>query len=87
MVEGPRFQSEGYHAFLYRLLGRRGVLVLNAVATVDQLSSVKASMQQLLPAVEFNPGHRYADFFPGKDQMAEYGIGALIVGSIAAIEP
>ncbi|HEV7667622.1 MAG TPA: DUF2167 domain-containing protein [Thermoanaerobaculia bacterium] len=67
-----------------RVLGRRGVLVLNAVSTVDQLSSVKTSMQQLLPAVEFNPGHRYADFIPGKDKMAEYGIGALVVGTLAA---
>ncbi len=67
-----------------RVLGRRGVLVLNAVASVNQLSSVKVSMQQLLPAVEFNPGHRYADFIPGKDKMAEYGIGALIVGTLAA---
>lgn len=67
-----------------RVLGRRGVLVLNAVSTVDQLASVKTSMQQLLPAVEFNPGHRYADFIPGKDKMAEYGIGALVVGTLAA---
>lgn len=67
-----------------RVLGRRGVLVLNAVSTVDQLSSVKTSMQTLLPAVEFNPGHRYADFIPGKDKMAEYGIGALVVGTLAA---
>ncbi len=67
-----------------RVLGRQGVLVLNAVATVDQLASVKTSMQHLLPAVEFNPGHRYADFIPGKDKMAEYGIGALVVGTLAA---
>jgi uncharacterized membrane-anchored protein len=67
-----------------RVLGRRGVLVLNAVSTVDQLASVRMSMQQLLPAVEFNPGHRYADFIPGKDKMAEYGIGALVVGTLAA---
>lgn len=67
-----------------RVLGRRGVLVLNAVSTVNQLSSVKTSMQTLLPAVEFNPGHRYADFIPGKDKMAEYGIGALVVGTLAA---
>ncbi len=67
-----------------RVLGRRGVLVLNAVSTIDQLASVKTSMQQLLPAVEFNPGHRYADFIPGKDKMAEYGIGALVLGTLAA---
>ncbi|MEP7011797.1 MAG: DUF2167 domain-containing protein [Acidobacteriota bacterium] len=67
-----------------RVLGRRGVLVLNAVSTVDQLASVTTSMQLLLPAVDFNPGHRYADFIPGKDKMAEYGIGALVLGTLAA---
>ncbi len=67
-----------------RVLGRRGVLVLNAVASVDQLGSIRTSMQQLLPAVEFNPGHRYADFVPGKDKVAEYGMGALVLGTLAA---
>ena len=67
-----------------RVLGRRGVLVLNAVAGMDQIATVKTSMQRLLPAVEFNQGHRYADFIPGKDKLAEYGIGALVVGTLAA---
>ena len=34
--------------------------------------------------VEFNGGHRYADFIPGTDKVAEYGIAALIAGGIAA---
>ncbi len=67
-----------------RVLGRRGVLVLNAVASLDRLPQVKDGMQGLLPAIEFNPGHRYADFVPGKDKVAKYGIGALIIGSLAA---
>jgi len=67
-----------------RVLGRRGVLVLNAVAGMNQLPVIRTSMQELLPAVEFNPGHRYMDYIPGKDKLAEYGIGALIAGTIAA---
>jgi uncharacterized membrane-anchored protein len=67
-----------------RVLGRRGVLVLNAVAGVEPLEEVRLAMQNLLPAVEFNPGHRYTDYLPGKDKLATYGIGALIAGSIAA---
>lgn len=67
-----------------RVLGRRGVLVLNAVAGMELLPNVRTSMQQLLPMVEFNPGHRYADFLPGKDKVAEYGIGALVLGTLAA---
>src|SRR2546426_2131137 len=31
-----------------------------------------------------NEGHRYADFVPGTDKVAEYGIAALIAGGVAA---
>lgn len=67
-----------------RVLGRRGVLVLNAVASMDQLEPIEADMQHVLDLVEFNPGHRYADFIPGTDRVAAYGIGALIAGKVAA---
>jgi len=67
-----------------RVLGRRGVLVLNAVAAMDQLESIKRAMGQVMGFVEFNEGHRYADFVPGTDKVAEYGIAALIVGGVAA---
>jgi uncharacterized membrane-anchored protein len=66
-----------------RVLGRRGVLVLNAVSGMDQLATVKSEMERLLPRVEFNEGHRYADFVPGKDKVAEYGLVALIAGGAA----
>ncbi len=67
-----------------RVLGRRGVLVLNAVASMDQLEPIEADMRNVLDLVEFNPGHRYADFVPGTDKVAAYGIGALIAGKVAA---
>ena len=81
-----KFGSLPDHTLNYniRVLGRRGVLVLNAVSGMDQIGTIRQSMQALLPAVEFNQGHRYADFIPGKDKVAEYGIGALIVGTLAA---
>jgi uncharacterized membrane-anchored protein len=41
-------------------------------------------MQSVLSFVDFNPGHRYADFIPGTDKLATYGIGALIAGKVAA---
>ena len=66
-----------------RILGRRGVLVLNAVASMDQLSTVHAEVGTLLPAVDFNAGHRYTDFVPRADKVAAYGIAGLIAGKIA----
>jgi hypothetical protein len=34
--------------------------------------------------VEFEPGNRYADFNPDVDEVAAYGIGALVAGKVAA---
>jgi uncharacterized membrane-anchored protein len=67
-----------------RVLGRKGVLELSAIASLTQLSVVKAEMPKVLGAVEFNKGSRYADFNPDMDSMAAYGIGALIAGKVAA---
>jgi|ERR1041385_112508 uncharacterized membrane-anchored protein len=81
-----KFTDDSSHTLNYsiRVLGRRGVLVLNAVASIDQLASVKRDMTKVIGFVEFNDGHRYADFIPGTDKVAEYGIAALIAGSLAA---
>ena len=67
-----------------RILGRRGVLVLNAVANMSQLAAIRSESKSILAAVEFNEGHRYADFLPGKDKAATYGLAGLIVGATAA---
>jgi uncharacterized membrane-anchored protein len=41
-------------------------------------------MAKVIGFVEFSGGHRYADFIPGTDKVAEYGIAALIAGGLAA---
>ena len=60
------------------------MLVLNAVSSLDQLETVKKGTPDVLAAVEFNEGHRYADYLPGTDKAAAYGIGGLILGATAA---
>ena len=67
-----------------RALGRRGVLVLNAVSGKSQLATVEAAMPDVLKFVEFSDGHRYSDFVPSVDTVATYGIGALVAGKIVA---
>lgn len=68
-----------------RLLGRRGVLVLNAVAGMSQLAEIEQATPHVLSAVDFNPGSRYADFDPKSgDKFATYGLAALIAGGVAA---
>ena len=38
----------------------------------------------LLGAVDFQEGHRYADFQPGTDKVATYGLAALVAGGVLA---
>jgi uncharacterized membrane-anchored protein len=68
----------------FRLLGRRGVLVLNAVASIDQLPAVDKAAPTILSMVDFQEGSRYADFKPGTDKVATYGLAALIAGGVLA---
>lgn len=67
-----------------RVLGRKGVLVLNFVANMDQLAEIEANVPAVLAATEFNPGQRYAEFDPDLDTVAAYGLGALVAGKVAA---
>jgi uncharacterized membrane-anchored protein len=67
-----------------RVLGREGVLSMQAVATMDQLQQIRTDMRPLLDVAEFNEGYRYAEFNESTDRMAEYGLGALIAGGVAA---
>jgi uncharacterized membrane-anchored protein len=80
------FAGDPEHTLNYniRILGRRGVLVLNAVSGMGQLPSIRKETRNVLSAVEFEEGHRYQDFLPGKDKAAAYGITGLIVGATAA---
>jgi uncharacterized membrane-anchored protein len=81
-----KFGDSPEHTLNYsiRILGRRGVLVLNAVASMAQLKAVEAATPSILGMVDFQDGHRYADFNPGTDKVATYGIAALIAGGILA---
>jgi uncharacterized membrane-anchored protein len=80
------FEGSSGHILNYdvRVLGREGVLSMNAVANMAQLGRIRADMQPLIGVAEFNPGHRYAEFNSKTDRMAEYGLGALIAGGLAA---
>ena len=67
-----------------RVLGREGVLSMNAVAGMPQLAQIDADMKPLIATAEFNEGYRYADFNESTDKVAAYGLGALIAGTAAA---
>ncbi len=67
-----------------RILGRKGVLVFNAIAEPRQLPEIKASIPDLLANVAFVKGQQYNDFSAGIDEVAVYGIGGLVAGKVLA---
>ncbi|HEY4302082.1 MAG TPA: DUF2167 domain-containing protein [Candidatus Didemnitutus sp.] len=67
-----------------RVLGRRGVLNLNVVASMPDLKRVETATPTLLTMADFTDGNRYADYRDGTDKVATYGIAALVAGGIAA---
>ena len=80
------FDGEAGHTVNYdiRVLGRGGFLSLNAVADAADLGRVRNGMEQVLPMAQFDAGQRYADYKPGSDKLAAYGIAALVGGGLAA---
>jgi uncharacterized membrane-anchored protein len=67
-----------------RVLGRAGVLNLNAVASMEALARIEAAAPQIVSLVNFTEGNRYADFNGSTDKVAAYGLAALVAGGIAA---
>ena len=80
MVDG------GEHSLNYnvRVLGREGVLNLNAIANMQQIERIKKEMQQVTAFTEFTEGNRYTDFDSKTDKVAEYGLAALVAGGVAS---
>lgn len=67
-----------------RVLGREGVLELNAVAAMNDLPTIKKELPAVLAFTNFTEGNRYADFDSSTDKMASYGLAALVAGGIAS---
>ncbi len=77
------FEGEAAHTLNYniRMLGREGVLVANAVGSMQDLSSIETATPEILSMVDFTNGNRYADYNAKTDHTAEYGIAGLIAGA------
>ncbi len=65
-----------------RILGRRGILVVEPIARMQELDAVTAAAPRLLQMIEFNQGNRYADFNPKTDKVAPYALAGLIGGGL-----
>jgi len=69
---------------LTKLLGRRGVMTATLVASPDELPSAIPAVEALLDGYRFRAGSTYAEYVPGKDKLAKYGLSALVVGGAGA---
>ena len=67
-----------------RVLGRKGVLSLNAISGMDALDQVKPVLPAVISGVSFDEGHRYGDFDSKIDNVAAWTIGGLVAGKVLA---
>lgn len=67
-----------------RILGRKGVLSLNAVGNTQQLADIKSHIPDIIHIAKFKEGSKYMDFDPDIDQVAAYSIGGLVAGKLLA---
>lgn len=63
-----------------RILGRYGVLVINAISTMDHLDEVQDELPAVLDMAAFNEGYRHADYDPDIDGESSKGLAGLIDG-------
>lgn len=67
-----------------RILGRKGVLLMNFIASMEQKPVIDSNLDTVLALADFDTGAKYNDFNPDIDKVAAYGIGALVAGKVLA---
>jgi uncharacterized membrane-anchored protein len=81
-----KFGEDSLHTLNYnlRVLGRKGVYVMNAIASMNEMPEVKSSIDKVTSSVAFNDGSKYADFNPEIDEVAAWTVGGLVAGKVLA---
>ncbi len=67
-----------------KVLGRRGVMTVTLVASPDELAIADFQLDGLLADYRFKPGSTYAEYLPGTDKIAQFGLAALVAGGAGA---
>jgi uncharacterized membrane-anchored protein len=80
-VDGSEEHTLNYDV---RVLGRKGVLSLNAVASIKDLEEVRKNVPAILKMSNFEAGYKYSEFNPDIDEVAAWTIGGLVAGKILA---
>jgi uncharacterized membrane-anchored protein len=66
-----------------RLLGKTGVIKINAVATMDQFPEIKQVLPLIITQTRFEEGEKYTDFNKNKDAKSAWTITELVAGKNA----
>ena len=67
-----------------RVLGRKGVYVLSAVGSMQQLADIKKNINNVLTSIQYNEGEKYGNFDSSTDSVAAWTIGGLVAGKVLA---
>lgn len=84
---GVRLRTAGNHYvinYTSRLLGRKGYMNAILVSSPEALASDTGEFKNTLAKFSYLSGESYAEFRPG-DHVAEFGLGALVLGGAAAV--
>lgn len=84
LVRGEEPNDEGSVNHSVRILGRRGTMNIDLIASPGEYADITGKFSSLMSGFHYTDGNRYSDFVKG-DKMAEYGLTALIVGGGAAV--
>jgi uncharacterized membrane-anchored protein len=68
-----------------RLLGRKGVLSLNMLSTMNDLPAVREAADDFGKAATFDRGSTYADYDASVDKTAEYGLAGLVAAGAGVV--
>ncbi|MEO8236028.1 MAG: DUF2167 domain-containing protein [Flavobacterium sp.] len=67
-----------------RVLGRKGMYNISAVASMHELAEVKASIPNIINSIQFKEGNTYFNFDEDTDTVAAWTIGGLVAGKVLA---
>jgi uncharacterized membrane-anchored protein len=84
LVRGDDSQEVGSVNHEIRILGRRGTMEVDLIASPTEYASLTGTFNTLISGFHYTAGNRYSDFAKG-DKVAEYGLTALILGGGAAV--
>jgi uncharacterized membrane-anchored protein len=79
--EGDKVSTLNYNI---RVLGKEGVLVLNAIAPMQSLAKIEKQIPTIIGFTSFSQGNRYSEFDASTGRMAAYGVAGLVAGKVAA---